>query len=29
VQLAIGNAAVSSDHLVSPEDAIRIATARQ
>jgi len=29
VQLAIGDAAESSDHLVSPEDAIRIAMARQ
>ena len=29
VQLAIGQAAESSDHLVSPEDAIRIAMARQ
>ena len=29
VQLAIGEAAESSDHLVSPEDAIRIAMARQ
>ena len=29
VQLAIGEAAASSDHLVSPEDAIRIAMARQ
>jgi arylsulfatase len=29
VQLAIGSAAESSDHLVSPEDAIRIAMARQ
>jgi arylsulfatase len=29
VQLAIGQAAESSDHLVSLEDAIRIATARQ
>jgi hypothetical protein len=29
VQLAIADAAESSDHLVSPEDAIRIAMARQ
>ena len=29
VQLAIGEAAESSDHLVSPEEAIRIAMARQ
>ena len=29
VQLAIGQAAESSDHLVSPEEAIRIAMARQ
>jgi hypothetical protein len=29
VQLAIGDAAESSDHLVLPEDAIRIAMARQ
>lgn len=29
VQLAIGNAAESPDHLVWPEDAIRIAMARQ
>jgi len=29
VQLTIGAAAESSDHLVSPEDAIRIAMARQ
>jgi arylsulfatase len=29
VQLAIGDAAESSDHLVSPEDAVRIAMARQ
>jgi hypothetical protein len=29
VQLAIGDAAESSDHLVSPEEAIRIALARQ
>jgi hypothetical protein len=29
VQLAIGEAAENSDHLVSPEDAIRIAMARQ
>ena len=29
VQLAIGDAAENSDHLVSPEDAIRIAMARQ
>jgi arylsulfatase len=29
VQLAIGDAAESSDHLVSPEEAIRIAMARQ
>ena len=29
VQLAIGDAAESSDHLVTPEDAIRIAMARQ
>src|SRR6516165_6666446 len=29
VQLAIGDAAESSDHRVSPEDAIRIAMARQ
>ena len=29
VQLAIGSAAERSDHLVSPEDAIRIAMARQ
>ena len=29
VQLAIGDAADSSDHLVSSEDAIRIAMARQ
>ena len=29
VQLAIGDAAESSDHLVSPEDAIRIVMARQ
>ena len=29
VQLAIGEAAESSDHLVSPEEAVRIAMARQ
>ena len=29
VQLAIADAAENSDHLVSPEDAIRIAMARQ
>jgi len=29
VQLAIGGAAESSDHLVSPEEAVRIAMARQ
>ena len=29
VQLAIGEAAESLDHLVSPEDAVRIAMARQ
>ena len=29
VQLAIGEAAESSDHLVLPEEAIRIAMARQ
>ena len=29
VQLAIGDSAESSDHLVSPEDAIRIAMVRQ
>ena len=29
VQLAIAEAAESSDHLVSPEEAIRIAMARQ
>ena len=29
VQLGIGEAAESSDHLVAPEDAIRIAMARQ
>ena len=29
VQLAIGDAAESSEHLVSPEDAIRIAMALQ
>ena len=29
VQLAIADAAEGSDHLVSPEDAIRIAMARQ
>jgi hypothetical protein len=29
VQLAIDEAAENSDHLVSPEDAIRIAMARQ
>jgi hypothetical protein len=29
VQLAIGEAAESADHLVSPEEAIRIAMARQ
>jgi hypothetical protein len=29
VQLAIAEAAESSDHLVSPEDAIRVAMARQ
>jgi hypothetical protein len=29
VQLAIANAAENSHHLVSPEDAIRIAMARQ
>jgi len=29
VQLAIGEAAESFDHLVSPEDALRIAMARQ
>lgn len=29
VQLAIGGAAESADHLVSPEEAIRVAMARQ
>jgi hypothetical protein len=29
VQLAIADAAERSDHLVSPEDAIRVALARQ
>jgi hypothetical protein len=29
VQIAIADAAESSDHLVSPEEAIRIAMARQ
>ena len=29
VQLAIADAAENADHLVSPEDAIRIATAQQ
>jgi hypothetical protein len=29
VQLAIADAAESSDHLVSPEDAIRVAMGRQ
>jgi hypothetical protein len=29
VQLAIADAAENADHLVSPEDAIRIAMARQ
>ena len=29
VQLAIAEAAVSADHLVSPEEAIRVAMARQ
>jgi arylsulfatase len=29
VQIAIAEAAESSDHLVSPEDAVRIAMARQ
>jgi hypothetical protein len=29
VQLAIADVAENSDHLVSPEDAIRIAMARQ
>ena len=29
VQIAIADAAQSSDHLVSPEDAVRIAMARQ
>jgi arylsulfatase len=29
VQLAIGDAAESSDHLISPQEAVRIAMARQ
>jgi hypothetical protein len=29
VQLAIAEAAVDSDHLIAPEDAIRVAMARQ
>jgi hypothetical protein len=29
VQLAIADAAENSDHLISPEEAVRIATARQ
>jgi hypothetical protein len=29
VQIALGDASESSDHLVSPEDAVRIAMARQ